>query len=122
MPRFAIAPAGGSVPGRITDMRMKSRRVCLAALAGLAPTAALAQQAAAPPPAPTTTAAPSAAPSGDAALNVLLRQAAYWRDQNNPPRAEEAARRALLLSPNNVQALGILVQVQANAGDEAAAP
>jgi cellulose synthase operon protein C len=109
-------------------MGKRSRTACLAALSAFAPAAAIAQQQ--PQPAATTappaTAATPAAPapataSGNTALSILLRQASYWRDQNNPPRAEEAARRALLLSPNNVQALSILVQVQANAGDEAAA-
>jgi Tfp pilus assembly protein PilF len=57
-----------------------------------------------------------AAPANDA-LSVLLRQAAYWRDQNNPPRAINAAERALRLSPDNPQALAIIVEVQASGGN-----
>jgi Tfp pilus assembly protein PilF len=77
-------------------------------------------QTAAPPPQAVAQAAPAdpppAATAGDA-LSVLLRQAAYWRDQNNPPRAMNAAERALRLSPNNPQALAIIVEVQASTGN-----
>jgi Tfp pilus assembly protein PilF len=79
-----------------------------------------AAQSAAPPPAAVAQAAPAdaspAAPANDA-LSVLLRQAAYWRDQNNPPRAMNAAERALRLSPDDPQALAIIVEVQASTGN-----
>jgi Tfp pilus assembly protein PilF len=79
-----------------------------------------AAQNAAPPPKAVAGAAPADPPPtapANAALAVLLRQASYWRDQNNPPRAINAAERALRLSPNDPQALAIIIEVQAGTGD-----
>jgi predicted Zn-dependent protease len=105
----AAAPSKGGTPTVTPDVA-----------AQIAAARQAAAQSAPPPPAAVAQGAPAdaapAAPAGDA-LAVLLRQAEYWRDQNNPPRAINAAERALRLSPDNPQALAIIVEVQASSGN-----
>lgn len=53
------------------------------------------------------------------AVEVLVQQATYWRAQYQPDKAIAALNRALRLEPNNVAALALMVEVQADQGDRA---
>ncbi len=65
--------------------------------------------------------AAAAAETADPALTVLLQQAEYWRAQQHPDQAMASLRRALALAPDNPDALSMLAQLAADAGDQAAA-
>ena len=55
------------------------------------------------------------------ATRVLWDQANYWYAQNQPADAERALDRLLRLEPDNVEALGLLAQLQAQQGDRSRA-
>ena len=57
-----------------------------------------------------------------AAAKVLLDQANFWRAQNRPDEAERAVDRLLRLEPDNLDALAVLAQLQAERGDRDRCP
>ena len=54
-------------------------------------------------------------------FKVLLDQAEFWRSQHQPEKAIAALKRLLTLDPNNVDALALSAQIEAERGNQPAA-